>query len=265
MDSLNDVVCDLSANTPHFSQRFDLVVHAAGDSREQWASKVNVDGTRNLCKGLETMPPKQLVYISSVQVYGISSGTEIDETTIPQPKTEYGKSKYQAEEYLRQWCNDHRVTLSILRVPLIMGTGMKGTLRAMVNGIHNGYYFHFKGNEAYRSIIHAIDVARVSRLLAPIGGTYNISDRCHPSVYELGEAIAHRLGGKRIFTLPMGLVKFIAKIGDKCPVIPFSTTRMEQLTTTLTFNSDAISRIIDWQPIDVVNYLRTNNYDESSI
>ena len=229
------------------------------------AEAVNFTGTRNLCKGLEQMPPKQFVYISTVQVYGITSGTEIDETVTPQPKTEYGISKYNAEQYLCQWCDSHGVTLSILRAPLIMGTGMKGTLRSMVNGIDRGYYFHIKGNDARRSIIHATDVATVAKRISAIGGTYNLSDRVHPSIHDLGEALAYRIGGKRIFTLPLKAVKLAARIGDRIDAVPFSTKRYEQLSTTLTFNSDAISRVIDWQPHDVVNYLRTHNYDENSL
>lgn len=258
-------MCDLSADIPVFNRRFDIVVHAAGDCRPDMAHAVNHTGTRNLCKGLETSPPRQLVYISTVQVYGLDEGEDIDETVKPMPKTDYGISKFRAEEYLRQWCSERNVVLSILRAPLIMGTGMKGTLRSMVNGIYRGYYFHIKGNDARRSIIHAVDVASAARLIAPAGGTFNISDRVHPLIHDLGEALAHRIGGKRIYTLPPAIVKFAARLGDRFPAIPFSSKKYSQLATTLTFNSDAISKVINWHPHDVVNYLLTHNYDENSL
>ncbi len=142
---------------------------------------------------------------------------------------------------------------------------MKGTLRSMVNGIDGGYYFHIKGNNARRSIIHATDVARAAKDLASAGGTYNITDGVHPSIYDLGEALAHRIGNRRIFTIPDGLAKFAAKLGNKIPAVPFSSTHYSQLTTTLTFNSDAILKVVDWHPHNVVNYLRTHNYDENSL
>lgn len=250
---------------PHFSRHFDTVIHAAGDCLPNKAFNVNFNGTCNLCRALEYAPPRQLVYISTVQVYGITSGMDIDEAVTPAPKTEYGISKFKAEEYLRQWCAANNVILTILRAPLIMGTGMKGTLRSMVNGINNGYYFHIKGNNARRSIIHATDVARAAKDLAPAGGTYNITDDSHPSIRDLGEALAYRIGNRRIFTFPAGIVKLAAKLGDRFPAVPFSSRRYNQLTTTLTFNSDAILKVIDWRPHNVVNYLRTHNYDENSL
>lgn len=263
----NEIVCDLSLCAPEFSRGFDLVVHAAGDSRPDKAEPVNHHGTINLCRGLEATPPKQLVYISSVQVYGKSEGEDFDESTPIEPATNYGKSKHNAERFLTKWCDEREVTLSIIRPALIVGTGMKGTLRSMVNGIYRGYYHHLKGNNARRSVIHASDVSLVVRKIASIGGTYNLTDGVNPSVHELAEALAFRMGDKRIYTMPMGLARFAAKVGDLvCPSrFPITTTRLAQLTSTLTFNSDAITSAIDWKPNCVTHYLRTHNYDENSL
>lgn len=265
LNPFNDYECDLSIKIPDFTSNFELVVHAAGDTRPEKSASVNLEGTRNLCKALVNNPPQQLVFISSVQVYGKSIGDNFDETLQPQPITEYGKSKYDAEKYLTEWCKTHNVKLSVLRPPMIIGTGMKGTLRSMVNGIYRGYYRHIKENEARRSIIHAIDVASAVKAIAPIGGTYNITDRDNPTVHDLAEALAYRIGNKRIYSISMKKARLLAKLGDRFSFIPFSTAKLKQLTDTLTFNSDAISLAIDWQPHCVTNYLRTHNYDENSL
>ena len=246
----NNIVCDLAINVPNFSRGFDLVVHAAGDPRNEKAHAVNYQGTKNLCKGLEA-----------------TQGENYDESTTIEPFTEYGKSKAMAEDFLRQWCSERGVKLSILRPPLIVGTRMKGTLRSMVNGIYRGYYFHFKGNDARRSVVHAVDVSHVVRLISPIGGTYNVTDGVHPSVYDLGEAFAYRIGKRRIYTIPMWMAKFAAKCGDILGYnnSPITTLKLSHLTNTLTFNSDVIEKVLDWKPNDVTNYLRTHNYDENSL
>jgi nucleoside-diphosphate-sugar epimerase len=263
----NNIVCDLAINVPNFSRGFDLVVHAAGDPRNEKAHAVNYHGTKNLCKGLEANPPKEFVFISSVQVYGKTQGENYDESTTIEPFTEYGKSKAMAEDFLKQWCSERGVKLSILRPPLIVGTRMKGTLRSMVNGIYRGYYFHFQGNDARRSVVHAVDVSHVVRLISPIGGTYNVTDGVHPSVYDLGEAFAYRIGNRRIYTIPMWMAKFAAKCGDILGYnnSPITTLKLSHLTNTLTFNSDVIEKVLDWKPNDVTNYLRTHNYDENSL
>lgn len=263
----NDIVCDLSLHSPQFSHSFDLVVHAAGDIHPKKSNSVNFTGTINLCNSLDPNPPKQFVFISSVQVYGKVLGENLDESTPLRPITSYGKSKHDAETYLIEWCKTHNVTLTILRPPLILGTGMKGTLRSMVNGIYRGYYHHIKGNQARRSIIHAIDVAKVVKLIAPIGGTYNITDGVNPSVYDLAEALSYRIGDKRIYTISMKFAKFLAKIGDiiNCDKFPLTSKKLTQLTESLTFNGDAIKNVIDWTPNNITNYLRNHNYDEDSL
>lgn len=242
-------------------------MHAAGDIRPEKSNSVNFTGTINLCKSLENNPPKQLVYISSVQVYGKTSGENLDESTPVNPTSPYGKSKHDAETYLIEWSKAHNVILTILRPPLILGTGMKGTLRSMVNGIYRGYYHHIKGNQARRSIIHATDVAKVVKLIAPIGGTYNITDGANPSVYDLAEALSYRIGNKRIYTISMKFAKFLAKIGDiiNSDKFPLTSKKLTQLTETLTFNGDAIKNAIDWKPNIVTHYLRNHNYDENSL
>jgi nucleoside-diphosphate-sugar epimerase len=266
LDSANDIICDIANNKPALSVRFDTVIHAAGSTYHENAMEVNLNGTINLCEALSNNPPQQFVFISSVQVYGIDSREDIDESTPANPTTPYGKSKLQAEQYLAQWCNSHNVTLSILRPALIMGTGMKGTLLSMVKGISDGYYFHIKGNDARRSIVHALDVAKAARLIAPIGGTFNLTDNTHPTVHDLAESIALRIGGKRIYTLPRWCVNIAAKIGDIMgDKAPLSSKKLQQITNTLTFNSDAISKVIDWTPVNVSEYLRNHQYTDNDI
>jgi nucleoside-diphosphate-sugar epimerase len=66
----------------YLNQSFDCVIHVAGkahlvpkskeDMQDFW--DVNVNGTRNLLKALENQLPTRFVFISSVAVYGKSSG-----------------------------------------------------------------------------------------------------------------------------------------------------------------------------------------------
>ncbi|MBQ6202489.1 MAG: NAD(P)-dependent oxidoreductase [Prevotella sp.] len=89
--------------------QFDYVVHAAGVTkslhREDFR-RVNVGGTKNLVNALLRlkMPLKKFVYLSSLSIFGPvreqQPYTEILETDEPQPNTEYGKSKLEAERWL---------------------------------------------------------------------------------------------------------------------------------------------------------------------
>lgn len=263
LDVRNNIVCDLSVCVPVVNDEYDIVVHAAGGYDGDNIRKINYDGTINLCKGLEKNPPKAFVFISTVQVYGKTVGENIDENCELNPITEYGKSKCDAEKYLGEWCNKFNVKLSILRPVAIVGTGMKGAMRALVNMIYRGCYYHIKYNQARRSVVHAIDIADAVAKIATVGGVYNLSDNVHPMVNDFADAIAFRLGNKRIGVLSPKFVKILSRIGDMTGgLVPVTTKRLAQVTETLTFNSDLISSVIDWQPRDVVDYLRTHNYDE---
>ena len=89
--------------------QFDYVVHAAGVTKclnSQDFYKINTEGTKNLVRALINlkMPLKRFVYISSLSIFGAireqQPYKEILESDTPQPNTDYGRSKLQAEQWL---------------------------------------------------------------------------------------------------------------------------------------------------------------------
>ena len=89
--------------------QFDYVVHAAGVTKclnKADFRRINTEGTKNLADALITlqMPLKRFVFVSSLSVFGAIKEKmpydEIRETDTPQPNTEYGRSKLEAERYL---------------------------------------------------------------------------------------------------------------------------------------------------------------------
>ena len=88
---------------------FDYVVHAAGVTKclnKEDFHRINTEGTRNLVEAILElqMPLKRFVYLSSLSIFGAireqQPYEEIRETDTPQPNTEYGKSKLEAEKFL---------------------------------------------------------------------------------------------------------------------------------------------------------------------
>lgn len=104
LDDEEQLVSQLSSHT------FDYVVHAAGvtkclDKRD--FHRINTEGTRHLVNALLRlkMPVRKFVYLSSLSIFGAireeQPYTEILETDTPQPNTEYGRSKLEAERFLQ--------------------------------------------------------------------------------------------------------------------------------------------------------------------
>ncbi|MDP1051131.1 hypothetical protein, partial [Klebsiella quasipneumoniae] len=90
---------------------------------------------------------------------------------------------------------------TILRPADVVGTGMEGFTGRLAGDVNNGSYMHVKGNEAQRSIVHAIDVAKAVRAVSDkqdsiIEGIYNLTDRSGATIEQLADAIAYRLGNK---------------------------------------------------------------------
>lgn len=89
---------------------FDYVVHAAGVTKclhSQDFFRTNTEGTKNLVNALIdlNMPIKRFVFVSSLSILGAIHEKmpykDITDKDTPQPNTAYGKSKLEAEEYLR--------------------------------------------------------------------------------------------------------------------------------------------------------------------
>ena len=75
----------------------------------------------------------------------------------------------------------------ILRCAPIVGTGMTGSVRRLAESIYRGVFFHFPGNEARKSIVHATDVARAARFIADntlAPRIYNLTDGADPTLHD---------------------------------------------------------------------------------
>ena len=97
---------------------FDYIVHAAGATKCLNAEdffRINTEGTKNLVRAVQATQPlftanagekPRFVYVSSLSIFGPIREqrpyTEILDTDTPQPNTAYGKSKLEAEEWLKQ-------------------------------------------------------------------------------------------------------------------------------------------------------------------
>ncbi len=258
-----DYVADLSIEVPNISDRFDLVIHSAGmahiNPQTENAKKsffcINVNGTRNLLKSLENSKPNKFVFISSVSVYGLTNGENIKESTPLLAQDPYGKSKIEAEEIVKQWCEEQNVICTILRLPLVVGENPPGNLGAMIRGINKGYYFNIGGGDSNKSMVLATDVAKFILKAAEKGGTYNLTDGCHPSFSELSKKIASKMGKSYVPNLPKLFAYLLAKLGDHLGnKFPINSDKYLKITSTLTFDDNKARVAFGWNPSPVLDY-----------
>lgn len=264
--SNNHISCDLGHAVPQVPQ-VDWVVHCAGKAHsipknkeeESQFFRMNYEGTKNLVLALEKSNhlPEQLVFISTVSVYGKESGENLNESTPLAGGTPYALSKIKAEEYLRSWGQRNGVNVAILRLPLVIGTkNPKGNLVSMMNGIRKGYYFRPGDGKAKKSMVLAEDIARLIPSLGGKNGTYNLTDRHHPSFRELDTALAANYG-KTIKAIPDYMLRLLATIGDRASFLPFNSLKYSKMTATLTFNDDLAVKELGWDPRPVLSNLNS--------
>ncbi len=118
-------------------------------------------------------PPKRIVILSTTAVYGDCNGEWIDESRSPNPQTDRGRRRLDAEQ---QWCNwaaAKGCEWVILRVAGIYGPEKLPRARLL-----RGDPMPDELNAPYSNRIHIDDLAVVCLVAASHGGTdiYNVSD-----------------------------------------------------------------------------------------
>lgn len=255
-----DIICDLTASAPDFGDdRYDLVVHAAGSDDDDTALELNLEGTRRLLHALEKNPPKELVYISSWEVYSPDSGENVTEDHQTWAATKTGQSKARAEQLVKEWCDQRNVTLTILRPARMFGKGVHGEMKRLFNDVVNGRYIHVRGNEARLSLVCAIDVAYAVKRLHSIGGTYNISDGKGATWIALAEAMSANSGAmKRQIFLPKRWAQTAWRLTPWIPAVKASLSPevLAHRSKTLTLSDTAIRSVVaDWNPYPAIEVI----------
>jgi nucleoside-diphosphate-sugar epimerase len=260
-----DYKISLEKEIPDFKDCIDFVIHAAGKAHLVPKNKkentmyfnVNVQGTQNLLKGIELTGyiPKRFVFISTVAVYGLEKGINIDENKPLLANDPYGLSKVQAEKFVIDWCQENKVVCTILRLPLLVGENPPGNLGAMILAINKGYYFNIAGGKAKKSMVLAEDVAKLIFKASEIGGIYNLTDRNHPNFFELSNAIAKQNRKSNPFNIPFFIAKTIALFGDIIgDKFPLNSSKLKKITTDLTFDDSKARQVLGWMPNKVLDY-----------
>jgi nucleoside-diphosphate-sugar epimerase len=259
------VQCDLRHQVPRIPAEVQHVIHLAGRAHAVDLKKsgieefyqVNVQGTLNLLKGLENSRGtiQQVVYASTVAVYGLAQGENISEKEPKLGTTPYAKSKLEAEGILHKWAEKHGVKLLILRLPLIAGPNPPGNLGAMINALKRNRYLSIGEGAARRSMVMGTDVGRLcSRLKGSEDGIYNLTDGCHPSIRELEQLICNQLGRSLPRRIPRCVAKAIGSCGDFFGrYSPVNSNKIDKLLSTLTFTDSVAKRQLDWNPRSVID------------
>lgn len=200
---------------------YDVVFHVAGIAHikeipeiESLYYEVNRDLVIDVAKKAKNSGVKQFVFLSSMSVYGLTSGI-ITPNTVPNPNTYYGKSKLQAEVGL-QLLRDDSFKISILRPPMVYGKNCKGNFQSLIKIAKKVSFFPYVNNQ--RSMIYIDNLSSFVKkaIDEELDGIFFPQNKEYVNTSNLEKLIANSMNKKMIivkstYPLIMLLRKFIVQ------------------------------------------------------
>lgn len=229
----------------------DAIIHLAGKahdtnntSNDQEYFDVNYYLTVHLFEEFIKSDIKDFFYFSSVKAVADSVDTVIREDIIGNPFTAYGKSKFQAERYLRSNKLPEGKRLFIIRPCMIHGPGNKGNLNLLFNVVRKGIPWPLAAFHNERSFLSIDNLSFLIKEMLDSqfleSGIYNFADDESLSTNDLVTLISETLGKKpKLSAIPVSLIKALVKLGDIFP-LPLNSERLKKLTESYVVSNEKI-------------------------
>lgn len=164
-DSLS-VVCDVedADGLLPFFEEVDTVILLAAEHRDDVTPKsryysVNVQGMQNVLRAMDANGVNNIIFTSSVAIYGMNHSQPPMEDSPAVPFNDYGKSKWEAEQVLLEWSevNAERNAL-ILRPTVIFGEKNRGNVYNLLKQIYTGKFIMIGSGNNKKSLAYVGNV-----------------------------------------------------------------------------------------------------------
>lgn len=185
---------------------FDTVVLLAAEHRDDVNPTslyydVNVQGTRNVLAAMDKSGVKNIIFTSSVAVYGLNK-VNPDENHPQDPFNHYGKSKWQAEEVLREWFSKAPAerSLTIVRPTVIFGERNRGNVYNLLKQIAGGKFAMVGSGTNYKSMAYVGNIVEFIKYklsnVQPGYDVYNYVDKPDLNMNQLVAEVEKSLNKK---------------------------------------------------------------------
>ena len=229
----------------------DVVVNLAAVHRDDVRDKkeyqrTNVDGAENVALVCEEKGIDKIVFTSTVAVYGFAEpGT--DESGQINPFNEYGRTKFEAEEKLRDWHANGDNSLLIVRPTVIFGEGNRGNVFNLLNQIASGKFIMVGKGQNKKSMAYIGNIVAFLECCVATDqkyGVYNYVDTPDLTMNELVSQVRAKLKGKTGVgpRLPYWLGILLGYTADLVSMIsgrnlPVSSIRVKKFASSTEFKS----------------------------
>lgn len=230
----------------HLAARVHVMFSSTPQAQEAYR-RDNTAATIALARAAARCGVRDFVFSSSVKVHGERTpGRPFCETDTPRPLDAYAISKWEAELQLREIAKSNSLAVTILRLPLVYGAGVKGNFMRLLKLVDRGMPMPFASVQNVRSLLYVGNLvdAIEKRLAACNSGaeTFLISDGHDFSTPQLIASLAAALKVKpRLFACPVSLLRAMGGLAGKGGEI-------SRMVESLAIDPTKFQRQLHWLP-----------------
>lgn len=206
--------------------------------------QANFKLTKQLFNAFLLSKTSVFIFMSSVKAVADDAVGIVTEETVSNPKTHYGISKFQAENYIQKQKLPEGKRVYILRACMIHGSGNKGNLNLLYSIVKKGCPWPLAAFENQRSFLSIDNLCFIiqeilNRSDIP-SGIYNVADNNSLSTNELITLISKSLNKpQKNFTISKKWISIFARIGDILH-LPLNSERLHKLTESYVVSNNKI-------------------------
>lgn len=222
-------------------------VEATGDETAGSAFRVaNVEGTRRLAEQAAAAGVRRFVFISSIGVNGPRADHPFTESDAPAPQGPYARSKFEAEQVLREVAAQAGMQWVVLRPPLVYGPAAPGNFARLVRWMARGVPLPLGAVHNRRTLV-AIDnlvdlIVTCLHSEGAAGQVFLAGDGESLSTPDLLRIVAQAQGRRAcLLPVPVALLRAAAALVGR-------STDAERLCGNLEVDIGKARRVLGWTP-----------------
>ncbi len=215
---------------------------------------VNVGGTHHVLDASLARGVRRVVYLSSVEIFGVPTIVPCPEDGPLAPLGEYGRNKIAAEKACLQ-AVERGLEVTILRPPTIIGPGLaEPFLVGMLNDIRAGRPVMLLGKGQNRfQFVHVEDVVNACLIAADhpdaVGQAFHIGSAEVPPIRSMVEEVIHRVGStSTVRSIPVPLARVVMAL--LCPLgkAPLEPEHLAIAVADYLFDIGKARQVLGWEP-----------------
>jgi len=178
--------------------------------------ETNIAGAIEVTKFSERVGCQQIIFTSSISVYGPGEETK-DETTALTPNSAYGYSKMLAEKVHRAWLErDDARRLTVVRPAVVFGAGEHGNFTRMADLLKKGFFVYPGRTDTIKACIYVEDLLDAIEYARTRTEHFVLFNGCYPQRYTISQVVdifrKVYFPKVRTFKIPLWLVLLGARI-----------------------------------------------------